>query len=209
MLNRKIRLLCITQKRQDMTYEKQVELACLGGADMIQFRDKSMDKKSLIETSKRLNKICCELNVLFTINDDPGIAFEVACDGVHIGQTDMCYDKARKLLPNAIIGVSAQTIDEAKIISKSDADYIGLGPIYFTQSKQTTNIVGIEGLKKVSNITTKPVIAIGGIDLTNVKEVIHNGATGVAVIRAVCGAKNIKDEAKKIKEAVLEAQRGK
>lgn len=203
----KIRLLCITMPREDISYAEQVEQACLGGADMIQFRDKSLDKKSLLKISRELQEICRSFEVPFTLNDDPEIAKEAGCDGVHVGQTDMSYEKARNLMPFGVIGVSAQRIEEAIAISKTDADYIGLGPVFATPNKKGPHPLGLENIKTISQKIQTPIIAIGGIDLTNVKAVIQAGAQGVAVIRAVCGAKDIKEEARKIKEAILEAER--
>ncbi len=202
---RKIRLLCITCPRKDISYHKQVELACLGGADMIQLRDKSLDKKALIKLSRELQEIAKSFEIPFTLNDDPLTAHEAGCDGVHIGKEDMPYEEARKALPYALIGVSAQTAEEAYKIAKTDADYIGLGPIFDTPMKEGPKAVGLSGLKEICSKINTPVIAIGGIGLSNVEEVIKAGAQGIAVIRAVCGAQDIKSEAKKLKEAILKA----
>lgn len=203
----KVKLLCITTPREDISYQKQVESACLGGADMIQFRDKTLDQKKLLKISRELQAICKSFEVPFTLNDDAKIAKEAGCDGVHIGQTDMSYEKARKLMPFGIIGVSAQTSEEALAISKTDADYIGFGPIFATPNKKGPKALGIESIKKITEKISTPVIAIGGADLKNVEEIIRSGAQGIAVIRAVCGAKDIKEEARKLKEAILEAER--
>jgi len=203
---KKIRLLCVTSPREDVTYQKQVEFACLGGADMIQLRDKEMPKPALIKLARELQDICKSFEVPFTINDDPSIAKEAGCDGVHIGQKDMPYSQARKILPYGIIGVSALTLKNVEEINVSGADYLGL-TIFGTPSKKDAKPLGLDGLREAAKLTSIPIVAIGGIDLKSVKDVIKAGANGVAVIRAVCGAKDIKSAAKKMKDKILEAER--
>lgn len=200
-----IKLLAITVARDDISYHKQAELACAGGADMIQLRDKSLGRAQLVKLAKELQAICKSFNALFTLNDDPEIAAEAGCDGVHIGQDDMPYEKARKFLPCGIIGVSAQNIGEAAKAAAIGADYIGFGPIFTTPSKEGPLGIGIGALREFAGKTTKPVIAIGGIDESNAQEIIRAGADGIAVIRAVCGAGDIKEAAKKMKELIIEA----
>lgn len=202
----KIKLLCITCPRKDINYQKQVELACLGGADMIQFRDKNITGKALIKLARELHSIAGSFNVPFILNDDPAAAKEAGCDGVHIGQDDMPYDQARKIMSYGIIGISAQSFKEAVEAAKTEADYIGFGPIFTTPNKKGPEGIGIGEIKKLAleKINT-PIIAIGGIDESNVKEIIQAGADGIAVIRAVCGAANIKNAAKKMKELITEA----
>ena len=189
MLKREIKLLCITCPRDDISYEQQVELACQGGADMIQLRDKKMSDKDLFDLSLKLQRICNKYDVLFTVNNRVDIADISNSDGVHLGQNDLPVLYARKVLVEA---------------SKLPVDYIGCGAIFPTTTKPEANVRGLEVLKKIkeSNIS-KPVIAIGGIDKTNVAEVIKAGANGIAVVRAVCGAQDIKKEAQDIKKIIL------
>lgn len=206
----KLKLLCITCPREDISYQKQAELACLGGADMIQLRDKSLSKPALLKLSRELQEICSSFKVAFTLNDEPEIVRESGCDGVHIGFNDMPYAQARQILPYSVIGVSAQTTEEIALIEKNGnsvpADYIGFGPVFDTPMKEGPKAVGLEGLRAAASMIKIPIIAIGGIDINNVKEIIESGASGIAVIRAVCGAEDIKGEAKKLKEAILKAE---
>ncbi len=205
MLKREIKLLCITCPRDDISYEKQVELACLGGADMIQLRDKKMSDKDLLDLSLKLQQICSKYNVYFTVNNRVDIADISNSDGVHLGQTDLPVFYARKILgDNKIVGISASGYDKVIEADKLPVDYIGCGAIFPTVTKQDVNVRGLEVLKKIrtANIT-KPIIAIGGIDKTNVADVIKAGADGVAVVRAVCGAQDIKKEAQEIKERIM------
>lgn len=194
-----------------MGYEKQVELACLGGADMIQLRDKNISGGDLAALSARLRNICRDLGAYFTLNDDPHTAAKICCDGVHVGQSDMPYVRARKIMPSGIIGVSALTIEDVKTANSYAAagvvlpDYIGI-TIFSTPSKTDASPLGLEGLKRASEITKVPLVAIGGVNEENAAEIIMSGASGVAVIRAVCGAKDIKESAKRLKETILEAQ---
>ena len=204
-LNKKIDLLCITCPRDDISYEKQVELACQGGADMIQLRDKKMSDKDLFELSLKLQQICSKYNVYFTVNNRIDIANISNSDGVHIGQNDLPVWYARKVLGNdKIVGISASGYDKVVEVSNIPVDYIGCGAIFPTTTKPEANVRGLEVLKKIKTLNlSKPIIAIGGIDKTNVAEVIKAGADGVAVVRAVCGAQDIKKEAQEIKKIIL------
>ena len=205
MLRKEIKLLCITYPRDDISYEKQVELACQGGADMIQLRDKKMSDKDLFDLSLKLQQICTRFNVYFTINNRVDIADISNSDGVHLGQKDLPVCYARKVLgDNKIIGISASGYDKVIEANNLPVDYIGCGAIFPTTTKPEASVKGLEVLKKIkaTNIT-KPIIAIGGIDKTNVADVIKAGANGVAVVRAVCGAQDIKKEAQEIKKIIL------
>lgn len=204
LLNRKKILLCITSSRKDISYKQQVELACLGGADIIQFRDNSLSDRDFLTTAFELKNICKKYNVLFTVNNRIDIAMVVDADGVHIGQKDIPVKYARKILGNSkIIGLSASTIEQAESALTEDINYIGHGAIYSTDTKPEAKIRGLSVLKNIKQICKDvPVIAIGGIDKTNIGDVIEAGADGVAVVKAVCGAKNIKKEAKDIKEII-------
>ena len=208
-LNKKIDLLCITCPRDDISYEQQVELACQGGADMIQLRDKKMSDKDLFELSLKLQQICSKYNVYFTVNNRIDIANISNSDGVHVGQNDLPVWYARKVLENdKIIGISASGYDKVVEVSRLPVDYIGCGAIFPTTTKPEANVRGLEVLKKIKTLKlSKPVIAIGGIDKTNVADVIKAGADGVAVVRAVCGAQDIKKEAQEIKEIIMRCRR--
>ena len=205
MLKREIKLLCITCPRDDISYEKQVELACQGGADMIQLRDKKMSDKDLFDLSIKLQQICTKYNVYFTVNNRVDIVDISNSDGVHLGQKDLPVYYARKILgDNKIVGISASGYDKVVEADKLPVDYIGCGAIFPTTTKPEVNVRGLQVLKNIrtANIT-KPIIAIGGIDKTNVADVIKAGADGIAVVRAVCGAQDIKKEAQEIKKIIL------
>ncbi len=204
MLQKKIRLLCITCPGTDICYEEQVELACLGGADMIQFRDKQMSDKDMFNMSLKLQQICNKYDVYFTVNNRIDIADISNSDGVHIGQNDLPFEYARKILGSKkIIGLSACDYEQAINADKLDIDYIGYGAIFPTQTKPESKAGGLDLLSKVKQNCKKPIIAIGGINENNVCSVIKSGADGVAIVSAICGAKDIKAQAKKIKEIIV------
>lgn len=204
MLQKKIRLLCITCPRPDVSYEEQVELACLGGADMIQFRDKQMSDKDLFSMSIKLQQICSKYNVYFTVNNRIDIADISNSDGVHIGQDDLPFEYARKVLGNKkIIGLSASNYEQAINADKLDVDYIGYGAIFSTMTKPESKASGLELLSKVKQNCKKPIIAIGGINESNVCDVMKAGADGVAIVSAICGAKDIRSQAENIKSLIL------
>ncbi len=204
MLHGNIKLLCITCRRDDISYDEQVRLACEGGADMIQFRDKVMDDKELFETSVRLKDICKKYGVYFTVNNRTDIADISEADGVHLGQKDLPAYYARKILgQQKIVGISASGIEKVLEAEKMPVDYIGCGAIFPTETKTDVTVRGLEVLKEIKkrNIC-KPVIAIGGINKDNVAEVIKAGADGVAVVSAVCGAVDIKKAAQEMKNRI-------
>lgn len=203
-LNRKIKLLCITCKREDLSYKQQVEFACQGGADMIQLRDKSLSDIELYNVSMELQEICLKYNVYFTINNRIDIADISKSDGVHLGQQELPVSYARNVLGiNKIVGLSASTYEQAILADKQNIDYIGYGAIFATQTKPESVTSGLQLLSKVKQSTTKPIIAIGGINENNVCDVIKAGADGVAIVSAICGASDVRKQAEKIKNLIL------
>jgi len=205
MLLKNFELLCITSSRTDVSYQQQVELACEGGADIIQFRDNSLPDRDFLATAFELKNICKKYKVLFTVNNRVDVARIVDADGVHLGQKDIPVKYAREVLGDSkIIGLSASTLEQVKEALTQDINYIGHGAIYSTDTKTDAVTRGLSVLKNIKQICKNiPVIAIGGIDKTNVEEVIKAGADGVAVVKAVCGAKDIKREAEEIKEVIV------
>ena len=187
---KKIGRFCIitdTSIQSKYSHEEIAKLAIRGGADIIQLRDKTLQTGELIETAVRIKKICQENNVLFIVNDRVDIAMLSNADGVHLGRDDISIKDARKLLgKNKIIGGTAHSLNEALESEKNGADYIGFGHIYPTNSKfKKTKPKGIGLLGKVCKAVKIPVIAIGGINLENAKEVLSTDVHGIAVIGSV------------------------
>ncbi|MCG6878909.1 MAG: thiamine phosphate synthase [Deltaproteobacteria bacterium] len=162
--------------------------AISGGADTIQFRQKSGATKELIEIATEMKRVCSEMGATFIVNDRIDVAIAARADGIHLGQDDFPIGLARKLLGNdAIIGGSAGTPEEIETCVQEGVDYVGFGPIYATGSKDDAGpATGIDFLKQIVQTTPVPMIAIGGIDQTNAAQVMAAGAHGIAVISCVC-----------------------
>ena len=168
-----------------------------GGVDVIQYREKNLPERKMIETGKRLCRIARDNGVIFIVNDNPVVALAVDADGVHLGQEDVPVDVARKILgAYKIIGLSTHNLEEAIGAERAGVDYIGFGPIFHSKTKMVAPPVGVEGIKKVREVVSLPIIAIGGIDRNKVQEIIRAGASGVAVISAILSAPSVKEAVK-------------
>jgi thiamine-phosphate pyrophosphorylase len=174
------------------------ELAIAGGADTIQFREKSDETRQMIRVAEQIQALCKKAGVTFIINDRVDVAMASHADGVHLGQNDFPIPLARKLLAEeAIIGGSAGTLEEARNCLLEGADYIGFGPVYPTLSKEDAGPAGgLDLLKQVVYEISLPIIAIGGITKDNAPMVIQAGVHGIAVISAVCCQKDPMEAAK-------------
>ena len=172
-----------------------------GGATFIQLREKELDNEHFLEEAKELKKLCAEYKVPFVINDNVDIAIQMDADGVHVGQSDMeAGDVRAKLGPNKIIGVSAQTVEQAILAEKRGADYLGVGAVFPTGSKDDADDVSHETLKAICDAVSIPVIAIGGITVDNTPELAGTGICGIAVISAIYAADDIPAATAKLKE---------
>ncbi|NLP49674.1 thiamine phosphate synthase [Bacillus sp. RO1] len=171
-----------------------LQQAINGGVSFFQFREKGHGAKVGIEKSKlawELKEICKRHNIPFIVNDDIDLALEVEADGVHIGQEDTPFSVvAERLTPGMIIGVSCHTLEEAAAAVDDGADYIGVGPMYFTSTKKDIREVkGPEVISEIRNAgLTVPIVGIGGITVENAAKVLAAGADGVAVISAISKA---------------------
>jgi thiamine-phosphate pyrophosphorylase len=183
------------------------ELAIAGGADTIQFRQKSGATREMIEVARQMKKLCEESGVKFIVNDRVDVAIAAGADGVHLGQDDFPIPLARKLLGEGrIIGGSAATIAEARKCLSEGADYVGFGPVYPTTSKEDAGPVsGIDILKRVAGTISLPIIAIGGVSTENIPEVIRAGAHGIAVISAVCCQEDPERATRELHKALQES----
>lgn len=184
----------------DRTLYEVVKESLDGGATFIQLREKNLDQEHFLEEAKELKKLCAEYKVPFVINDNVDIALEIDADGVHVGQSDMeAGDVRAKLGPDKIIGVSAQTVEQALLAEKHGADYLGVGAVFPTGSKDDAIEVSHETLKAICEAVSIPVIAIGGITVDNTSSLAGTGICGIAVISAIYGQKNILEATKKLK----------
>ena len=177
-----------------------------GGVTFLQLREKTLDEAHFLEEAKELQKLCKEYKVPFIINDNVDIALAMDADGVHVGQSDMeAGDVRAKLGPDKIIGVSAQTVEQAILAEKHGADYLGVGAVFPTSSKDDAQEVDYETLKAICQAVQIPVIAIGGINAQNVDRLKGSGICGVAVISAIFAQEDIKEAAKELKNRTKEA----
>ena len=185
------------------TLYDQVKKALDGGATFVQLREKNLDREVFLAEAKEIQKLCKEYGVPFVVNDEVSIAKDIDADGVHVGQSDMEALDVRKILgPDKIIGVSAQTVEQAIIAEKHGADYLGVGAVFTTGSKDDADDVSHETLKAICEAVSIPVIAIGGITKDNVAELAGSGICGVAVISAIFGQKDIQKATEELKFSV-------
>ena len=206
----RLHVLTDIELQTSFSHVKLAKLAILGGADTIQFRQKSGITNEMIKTARRLKKLCVNSGVMFIVNDRVEVALDAEADGVHLGQDDFPIHMARNLLGEKwIIGGSAATLEEAQKCLKEGADYIGFGPVYPTDSKKDAGPVsGIDLLKRVVETIPLPIIAIGGITTENTPEVIQTGAHGIAVISAICCQKDPAEATRALHRAIHSTLRG-
>jgi thiamine-phosphate pyrophosphorylase len=170
-----------------------------GGATTIQLRDKTMTRKELLPVAQQLKNLCAEHKVLFIVNDHLDVALAADADGLHLGQHDLPVEAARKLLPmDKILGCSTTTVEEATTAQSEGADYIAVGSMYPTPSKETATVVGLKRLRQIRQALTLPLVAIGGITRDNATEVITAGADSVAVISAILQAEDLEKATRQI-----------
>ncbi|MBT7081804.1 MAG: thiamine phosphate synthase, partial [Chloroflexi bacterium] len=169
------------------------EQAIEGGVNIIQFRDKQSDKSAILKTAKALKKLCARKNVLFIINNHVDIALACDADGVHLGQSDLPIFDARALLPiGKIVGYTVGSLAEAQLAQDEGADYIAVGSIYTTTSKQNVTVVGCETLRAICAKMSVPIVATGGITFNNAKQLIDTGTNAIAVISVILNEQDVK-----------------
>ena len=182
------------------TLYSQVEKTLEGGTTFVQLREKGLDEEHFLEEAKEIKELCRKYHVPFVINDNVDIALAMDADGVHVGQSDMeAGDVRAKLGPDKIIGVSAQTVEQALLAQKRGADYLGVGAVFHTGSKADAKDVSHETLKEICEAVDIPVIAIGGISKNNVMELAGSGICGIAVISAIFAQNDIKSATEQLK----------
>jgi len=177
--------------QQHHSHAELARLAILGGAEVIQFRQKTGSIRDVLASAHATAAVCHQHGVPLLIDDRVDIALAVGAAGVHLGQTDMPLVEARRILgPDALIGITAPSIPLAKDALRDGADYIGFGPVYPTRSKANPSAVkGLEGVLEIANAVDIPVIGIAGITATRCADVLRAGAHGVAIMTAItCAA---------------------
>jgi thiamine-phosphate pyrophosphorylase len=191
---------------RDRSVGEVVEAAVSGGVTMVQVREKTASTREFYHRAVEIREITQRLRVPLIINDRPAIALAIGADGVHLGQSDMPVEAARRLMGNGIIGVSAGTVEQAVLAWKGGADYIGVGAVFPTSSKDDSGeAIGLERLREICTAVEIPVIAIGGICVENAAAVMRCGASGIAVISAIFARTEIRDAAQELLSAVTSA----
>jgi thiamine-phosphate pyrophosphorylase len=189
------------------SYDRMTEAVCAGGAQIFQLRDTVMTVQERYAVALRVRAICASHGVLFIVNDDLALAMAVEADGVHLGQEDLPIPAAKSVIKRSgltdfLIGCSTHALDQARKAEQEGADYIGIGPVFSTPTKPLYQAVGLDLVKTVTQNVQTPHVAIGGIDATNVNEVLSAGANRVAVVRAVCGSKNAETSARQLRSQI-------
>lgn len=181
------------------------EEALKGGATVIQLRDKEKSGRELYRIGVKLREITKKYKALFIVNDRLDIALAVGADGVHLGMNDLPISVARRIAGNNfIIGASVTSPEEAVLAEKEGADYISAQSIFETSSKEDVKVVGLEGLKAIVKVSSLPVIAIGGINKDNIRDVMKTGVKGIAVISAIVSKEDVKSAAEELKRIIRE-----
>lgn len=185
-----------------------VRAAIRGGATVIQLREKEATTREMVELGQALLRITREAGVPLIVNDRVDVALAIDADGVHVGQDDMPAAMARRLIgPHKILGVSAETVEEAVAAQRDGADYLGVGDIYGTTTKPDAGPpIGLEGLRRIVKAVSIPCVGIGGIHPENAAAVIEAGAAGVAVVSAVMAAPDPEEATRRLREAVQRAR---
>lgn len=183
------------------TLPEVIREALEGGATFMQIREKELPYDSFLTLAKEVKKITDEYHVPYVVNDEVEIAREINADGVHIGQSDKALVEARKILgPDKIIGVSAQTVEQAIEAEKNGADYLGVGSIFTTSTKLDADDVSFETLREICDAVSIPVVAIGGIKADNILKLKGTHVDGVAIVSGIFAADNIKEDTAKLLE---------
>ena len=183
---------------RERDFYNSIEEALKGGVTMLQLREKNASGKEFLEKAIKLRELTKKYNVKFIINDRVDIAMISDADGVHVGQSDIPANKVRELIgEDKIVGVSARTVEEALRAKENGADYLGVGAMFNTRTKLDAKSVSIEKLKEIQEVVKLPVVAIGGLSLSNIDKLKECNVDGYAVVSAILGALNIKLECEK------------
>ena len=203
---RNIDLYVITDSHFKWNHLEIARYAIEGGVKLIQFREKELSTRKMVEIGEKLRKIT-EKRALLIVNDRIDVALAIGADGVHIGQDDMPLKIARNILGNKIIGVSARNIQEAKKAEEEGADYLGVGSMFSTYTKGDIKVIGLNMLKNIRKIVNIPIVAIGGINEKNVGEVIEAGADSAAVVSAIANSNEPAQTVRNLREKIIQIKK--
>lgn len=174
---------------------EQVESALRGGVTCVQLREKELDEERFLREAEEIFTLCKRYRVPFFINDNVALALRCHADGVHVGQDDMDVAAVRRLVgQEMMIGVSVHTVEEARTAAEGGADYLGVGAMFATSTKTDASLVTKETLRAICDAVSIPVVAIGGINKSNLLELAGTGVDGVALVSAIFSAADIATE---------------
>lgn len=186
------------------TLEEQIEETLMAGTTFLQLREKSLPDEEFLKEAEKVKKITEKYNVPLIINDNVEVALKCNADGVHVGQSDMEAGNVRALLgPDKILGVTAKTVEQAKIAEARGADYLGVGTVFPTSTKPDALAITMDTLRDICKAVSIPVVAIGGITKDNVSMFEGTGVDGVALVSAIFGQENIAEATKDMKERAI------
>lgn len=201
-LDKKSMLLYVITDRSwtlENSFEDQIEEALKGGATFLQLREKHLSFDEFLNQANKIKQITDKYNIPFIINDNVEVAIKSDADGIHIGQGDMSAKKVRALIGNnKILGVSANTVEAAKRAEEDGADYIGVGAVFKTSTKQDANVISIDTIKDICKSVSIPVVAIGGINEKTVLNLKGSGVDGICCISAIFAKENICEATKNL-----------
>ncbi len=203
-LEEALKLIVITDKKLKPNIVEAVKEALEGGATSIQLRLKESSTKEMIEIGRMIRKLTKDFGALYFVDDRLDVALATNADGIQLGPEDMPLDIVKEIAPNLIIGASVYDIKEALVAERLGAHFLGAGSVYPTPSKPEARVIGVEGLKEIVKNVRIPVVAIGGITHSNVKEVLTTGVCGIAVISAVMAANDVRSATKALREVIDE-----
>ena len=188
-----------------LTLYQQVEQALQGGVTMVQLREKNLSEAEITAQAEELLELCRRYNVPLIINDNADIALKIGADGVHLGIEDASVAEIRrKAGKDFIIGATAKTVEQAKAAEAAGADYLGVGAVFPSPTKQNAIRITASQLKTICESVNIPAVAIGGIGLQNIEQLKVGGIKGIAVVSAIFGAEDIKAAAEQLKEKAQE-----
>lgn len=204
LTGRRLYLVTDSGMLRNRTMESMVEGAARGGVRIVQLREKHVSTREFIDLARRVKEVLEGTGVPLLINDRVDIALAAGADGVHIGQSDMSYPDARRLMGSgAIIGLSVETIRQVLEAEQWDVDYLGVSPVFSTPTKtDTLTEWGLEGIRRIRELSRHALVAIGGIHKANAAKIMAAGADAVAVVSAICASEDPETAARELSAAV-------
>lgn len=189
----------------EKTLYQQIEDALKGGVTIVQLREKNLDEDAFVKEAIEVKELCHRYNVPLIINDNVAVALKSGADGVHVGVEDAPVSEIRKIVPkDFIIGATCKTVKQAKIAENSGADYMGVGAVFPSATKENALRITKEQLKEICSSVSIPAVAIGGIKAENVEEIKGGGMCGIAVVSAIFSAENIQKATQELKKMARE-----